>query len=100
MLLLITSAAQAQDRYTISGTISDTANGETMIGALVAIMELPGKGAVSNEYGFYSITLDAGQYTLLYQYTGYTAKKVNINLKANQKIDIELVSYTTMLNTV
>lgn len=100
MLTLLSNAICAQERYTISGTISDTANGETLIGALVAIMELPGKGAVSNEYGFYSITLNAGKYTLLYQYTGFTTQKVSVDLQSNRKIDISLAAEATMLKAV
>ncbi len=100
LLTLLTSAIQAQDRYTISGTISDTASGETMIGALVAVVELPGKGAVSNEYGFYSLTLAPGKYTLLYQFTGFKSMQMSVNLQANLKIDVPMVAESTLLQAV
>jgi hypothetical protein len=100
LLTLLTSAIQAQDRYTISGTISDTASGETMIGALVAVVELPGKGAVSNEYGFYSLTLAPGKYTLLYQFTGFKSMQMTVNLQANLKIDVPMVAESTLLQAV
>ena len=100
LLTLLSSAIQAQDRYTISGTISDTASGETMIGALVAVVELPGKGAVSNEYGFYSLTLAPGKYTLLYQFTGFKSIQMSVNLQANLKIDVPMVAESTLLQAV
>jgi hypothetical protein len=100
LFLTLTSTIQGQDRFTISGTVSDTTNGETLIGALVTVLELPGKGVVSNEYGFYSITLEGGQYTLIYQFAGYTAKKKPIQLKASQKIDIALAGEPTILKAV
>jgi hypothetical protein len=100
MLLLFSFFTQAQDRFTISGTVSDTLSGETLIGALVAIQELPGKGAVSNEYGFYSITLAPGKYTLIYKYTGYAAKQRVVNLTSNQKIDMMLMDESSTLAAV
>ena len=42
-----------QDKFTLSGTIKDAATGEDIYGARVAVLELPGTGALSNVYGFY-----------------------------------------------
>jgi len=57
---------------TISGRLTDAANGENLIGATVEVLGL-NKGNVSNEYGFYSFTLPAGgdSITLRFSYLGY-----------------------------
>ncbi|MCU0447003.1 MAG: TonB-dependent receptor [Microscillaceae bacterium] len=79
----------AQTKFTINGTIKDAKNGETLIGVTVLIQELQ-TGNVSNEYGFYSLTLPAGAYTLKYSYIGYGTQEQKIELKSNQVIDIQL----------
>jgi len=71
LLLAISSfAALAQDKYTISGYVKDASNGEELIGATILVKELS-SGAITNHYGFYSITLTSGQYNLMYSYVGY-----------------------------
>ena len=49
----------AQEKYTISGYIKDSANGESLIGATVVLRELSA-GNITNVYGFYSITVPKG----------------------------------------
>jgi hypothetical protein len=79
----------AQTKFTINGTIKDAKNGETLIGVTVLIKELQ-TGNVSNEYGFYSLTLPAGTYTLQYSYIGYATQEQKIELNTNQNLDIQL----------
>ncbi|MES2629815.1 MAG: carboxypeptidase-like regulatory domain-containing protein [Bacteroidota bacterium] len=52
-----------EKKYTISGVITDAKNGETLIGASVQVIE-SGRGSVTNTYGFYSLTLPEGKYSL------------------------------------
>ena len=54
------SLAAAAQKQTISGYVTDEGSGETLIGANVYIKELL-KGTSSNQYGFYSITLEPGE---------------------------------------
>jgi hypothetical protein len=54
----------AQKKYTISGYIKDVRNGETLIGATVALKN-NAKGISSNQFGFFSITLTEGKYELV-----------------------------------
>ena len=60
---LLSLSIFSQDDVTLSGYIKDAANGETLIGATAYITELQ-SGVLSNEYGFYSLTVPAGDYTL------------------------------------
>ena len=52
-----------KQKFTLSGTISDAKSNETIIGVNVYIPELK-TGTTTNEYGFYSITLPKGNYTV------------------------------------
>jgi hypothetical protein len=87
--MLGTGLSVAQTKFTINGTIKDAKNGETLIGVTVLIKELQ-TGNVSNEYGFYSLTLPAGAYTLQYSYIGYGTQEQKIELNTNQVMDIQL----------
>lgn len=91
--------ASAQN-FTISGTVKDKKNGEDIIGALISIVELPGKGTATNAYGFYSITLAKGNYTLEYQFLGYATERKSISLNTNQTINIELGESESLLGEV
>ncbi|HSH66438.1 MAG TPA: carboxypeptidase-like regulatory domain-containing protein, partial [Bacteroidia bacterium] len=62
--------AQEKRNFTISGYVKDASNGEFSIGASVFIKELM-KGGSTNQYGFYSITVEEGNYTLVSTYVGY-----------------------------
>jgi len=79
----------AQDKLTISGYITDADSGETLIGATALVKEI-GNGSVSNEYGFYSISVPAGDYTLEYSYIGFDNIVKTISLTENTKLDIEM----------
>ena len=69
LFIFFTTVLSAQN-YTISGYITDGANGETLISATVIDKNLS-KGAVSNNYGYYSLTLPRGDVSLNYSYIGY-----------------------------
>ena len=63
--LLYTFSAIAQNKHTISGYIQDESSGENLIGVSVYEKETF-KGSSSNTYGFYSLTLPQGNYTIVY----------------------------------
>jgi hypothetical protein len=86
-LLLTGINCQAQARYTISGTIKDAQTGESLIGATITTAELKQNGVVTNDYGFYSLSLPAGNYTLQISYVGYAGIEVKINLHKNITIN-------------
>ena len=58
----------------VSGYVRDAATGEELIGANVAILET-GSGTITNAYGYYSLSLPPGFYTLVCSYVGYVHKK-------------------------
>jgi outer membrane receptor protein involved in Fe transport len=91
--------AHAQERVTISGTITDSKSNETLIGATIYIEELK-TGVSTNEYGFYSITIPSGDYTIWLSYIGYLSAKESISLTGTIKKDFSLVEDSKTLNEV
>lgn len=85
--------------YTISGHIKDQKTGEELIGAAIYVEELK-TGTITNVYGFYSITLPKGNYTLNFSYMGYSPKKEALALGANKKLEILLAEDEEMLEAV
>lgn len=99
LLFFAIAKSTAQNNFTISGTISDAASNETLIGVNVLIPELS-KGTVTNEYGFYSITLPEGSYELIISFLGFETIRQPLVLKQNQKLNFALNEATESLNEV
>lgn len=93
IVLLLTSGLLAQDSYTISGVIRDAETGETVLGASIFDKE-SGAGTTSNLYGFYSLTLPEGSYNLVYSFIGYVSREKQVELTADQTINLELSTNT------
>lgn len=103
MLLLISSISinnlYSQSKFTLSGTVRDAKNGEILIGATVRVKD--GKaGAKANTYGFYSISLAKGKYTILCSYVGYDTYSKEIELNDNTKLDLELSPNSKQTETI
>lgn len=90
---------QAQTRHTLSGYIKDASNGESLIGATLFIKEL-NTGASANAYGFYSITIPAGNYSVVYSFIGYEKIEKRIDLNSDQRVDVELKVEATQLQEI
>jgi len=76
-------------KYTLSGYIKDQATGEILIGASVHVK---GSyiGTASNQYGFYSLTMIKGTYTIEFNYLGYSIRQLEINMSEDKVLNIEL----------
>lgn len=74
--------AAAQEKFTLSGFVRDSLSGETLIGATVAVNGHD-KGIVSNQFGFYSITLPQGNYSVIVSFAGYEGQQLEITLDHN-----------------
>ena len=93
-LLFLALSVHAQ-RYTISGYITDQSNGETLLSASV-YDNTSKKGAVSNNYGYYSLTLNAGVVNLNYSYVGYTNEIREFRLTKDTVIHVKLEASITL----
>ncbi|WP_277014744.1 TonB-dependent receptor [Flavobacterium lindanitolerans] len=99
LLLLIGSWAKAQDKVTISGTIVNSQNNETLIGVSIYIPELQ-SGTTTNEYGFFSLSIPKGDYTLQVSYMGFQTSEEKISLQQNLRKNISLESSTQNLEEI
>lgn len=80
----------AQEKFTLSGVITDGKTGETLIGATIYVAEIA-TGTTTNEYGFYSISLPANQpLTIEFSYIGFQNMERTANLSADQTLDLGL----------
>ncbi len=90
-LLLCIGSLASQGTATISGLVRDSETGETLIGVSVEAVGLR-KGNVSNEYGFYSITVAASKdsITLKFNYLGYEQQLLRLLPVGTVKMDVSL----------
>jgi hypothetical protein len=82
--------ASTRNKYTLNGYVKDSHTGEALIGATITMKELPSTGIVSNAYGFFSLTVAEGTYTVTVFFIGYKAQSQQVVLDTNQKIVFNL----------
>ena len=99
LISLIPASLFSQASYTLNGYVNDAETGEVLIGATVYVNEL-NSGTITNSYGFYSLTLEEGEYNIDFRYIGYESSSKEIDLGSNQKLDIELSSLDIQLQDV
>jgi len=88
-LLLNFNFIFTQNSFTISGYVQDNSNNELIIGASVIVKELQ-IGTVTNNYGFFSLTLVEGDYDLIFQSLGFEDQSLNFSLDRNISVNIFL----------
>ncbi len=93
-LSVFSITAFAQERRTISGTVRDGKNGELIIGATIKVEQDPTVSVVANEYGFYSLSLPQGNYTVAVAYGGYESYRQQVQLDQNVKLNLILTQET------
>ncbi|OFY16235.1 MAG: collagen-binding protein [Bacteroidetes bacterium GWE2_42_24] len=91
--------AEIEKRFKISGSVTDKSNGELLTGVTILAEEI-WAGTTTNVYGFYSLALVPGDYTLRFSYIGYEMTEVKVTLKADQTINVELNPKGLNLSTV
>lgn len=93
---MISFMARAQNRVTVSGFVKEAATGESMIGATIGVKATT-TGATTNSYGFYSISLAPGKYTLIFSYLGFRDVDTSINLVQDVRLNINM---KTLVNEI
>lgn len=96
--LLLSLYSHAQ-KATISGYITDKSTGENLFGCGIFIKEIK-KTAYTNDYGFYSITLDTGTYTLRVVFVGLKSFEATVSLKKDTRLNIGMVSEASVIDEV
>jgi len=99
LMLLVGFTSFAQKKVTLSGYIKDSLSGETLINATISLQGKT-KGINSNQYGFYSITVDEGTYTFICSYIGYQPNIIQLNLTADKVFNFDLLPKTKVSEAV
>lgn len=99
LFYLLLSIELFSQKHTIFGNIQDKLSGENLIGATVYVKDLK-LGTVSNNYGFYSLTLPNGVFDVSFSFIGYSTLTYNLNLTKDTILNIELNENITNLDEV
>lgn len=99
LCFLFSVTGAAQQKFTISGSITEASSNETLIGVTIAIPALS-TGVVTNEYGFFSITLPQASYDIHISYLGYDNVHKTVSLTSNLKMDVALTEAAEQLDEV
>jgi hypothetical protein len=91
LFFCLSTSAFSQKKHTISGYVQDANTGEYLIGASVYLKENL-KGVSTNQYGFYSLTIQEGNYTLNISFLGLQSQDKKINLNQDIRINASLKS--------
>lgn len=89
ILIFTTFTSFSQEKFTLSGTITDFKNNETLIGVNIYIPSLK-IGTTTNEYGFYSLTAPVGEHQIEITYVGFQTVEKTVNLNKNTKMNFGL----------
>ena len=93
LLLMSALPLAAQRRATVSGHLTDAMTGETLLGAGVLVEDASLRqpvGALTNEFGYYSLTLPAGEVRLQYSYVGYESVTLTLDLQRDTLVSLAL----------
>jgi hypothetical protein len=99
VLCIFSIEAFAQNKFTISGGIKDDAKGEEIISARVKVKDQT-IGTNSNEYGFFSMTLPEGKYTLVVSAYGFVTQEIEVNLNQNVQLSVQMKNPVEELDEV
>lgn len=99
VLFLLFTSSFAQDRVTLNGYIKDSLTGESVAGASIAVYG-QSRGVASNQYGFYSLTLEAGEYLVQVSHVSYTGKVIKVSLQQDRSLNVELLSRSAQIGEV
>lgn len=78
-------------KLTLSGYVQDAETGERLIGASVRIQSATAvTGAISNEFGFFSLPIEEGSYQMAVAYIGYQQQNQTIDIQADRLLAIRL----------
>ncbi len=91
LLMMQSNSVYAQQKSVISGYVRETGSRELLPGVNIYVPELK-TGTVTNNYGFYSLSLPSGTYRITYSFVGYQPVVKDIIVNKNLNIDIDLTS--------
>src|SRR5687768_10985312 len=96
---LVVSAALSQDKVTLNGYIKDESNGEELLGVTIYIPSLKA-GTITNDYGFYALTVPPGSYEIQFTYIGYKQVTETVALTANTVLNLEMQTDAQLIEEI
>jgi TonB-dependent Receptor Plug Domain/CarboxypepD_reg-like domain len=99
LLIGLFSANIFAQKFTISGFVSDAESGEKLLAASV-FDKKSGQGTVTNNYGFYSLTLSSDSVQLICTFIGQQPQQKRLKLSKNESINFELGASSTLKEVV
>ncbi len=96
-LLALTFSLTWAQKATLTGHLTDASNQEVLVSATVQAGEY---GTISDFDGFYELSLDPGQYEIVFSFVGLETHKETIALKAGEArtLDVALSESTNILS--
>lgn len=98
-LITIITLTFAQEKVTLNGYIKDAENGEELIGVSIFLPALKA-GTVTNDYGFYAVTVPPGTYEVQISYLGYQTQTFSLELRSNVSRNIEMQSEVAQMQEI
>ncbi len=99
LIIMLSLQIFSQEKITLSGTVYDQNSNETLIGVTIYVPELK-SGAMTNEYGFYSLTIPKGNYKIQVSYLGFSTQVTEVSLSENTTKDFKLIEESENLEEV
>lgn len=99
LFLFCILTSYAQENYIVNGIVKDASSNETLYGVNILVAD-SNFGAVTNEYGFYSLKLPQGKHKIIISYLGYLEQTINIELSNNQTLNFSLFETSESLDEV
>ena len=87
---LFSSSTYSQSEFTLSGYVQEESSGENLI-AVSVFDKKTLKGTVTNQYGFYSLTLKKGKYDIIFSFIGLETVTKTIDLNRDIRLNISLL---------
>ena len=88
-----------QQKVSLSGYLTSVIDGEALIGAKAYIPSI-GIGALTNNYGFYSLNVPKGKYLIEFRATGLDKTVMEVELLENKQLDVEIGDKTLNIEEV
>src|SRR6476620_11835583 len=97
--LFVSFSSWSQQKFTLNGYVRDASNGEELLGVTIYIPQLKA-GTVTNDYGFYGLTLPKGTYEVQYTYVGFDSQTITIDLSKDVSQNIEMTSGASLIQEI
>ncbi len=95
LLIISINTIHAQTRYTLSGYVREKGSRELLPGVNIYVAAMR-NGTITNNYGFYSLTLPEGTHDIVFSYVGYQSVAATVTFDSNKELDISLASSITL----